>query len=806
MEKEIREIIDRMSLEEKAALCSGRDFWHTEPVDKAGLPSVLLTDGPHGLRKQKGDFGGFSTDSHESTCFPTASCLASSWDRELLREVGEALGEECVEQDVAVLLGPGANIKRSPLCGRNFEYFSEDPLLSGELAGAMIQGIQSKGAGASLKHFAVNNQESNRMTIDALVDERALREIYLAGFETAVKKGKPHTVMCSYNRVNGTYASQNRFLLTEILRNEWGFDGVVVSDWGAVSDRVAALQAGLDLEMPGPCPENDRAIVDAVRSGKLDESVLDEAVARILRLVLRYQSGRKEKNEIDREAHHRLAVKAAAEGAVLLKNEDGILPLRKGMRVALIGEFAKHPRYQGAGSSLVKPWRLENAYDQGVRLDYHSSITYSRGYDIRSDKPDQKLIEEACEAAKAADVAIILAGLTDDYESEGFDRTHMKMPPSHNILISEVAKANPNVVVVLCNGAPVEMPWIDEVKAVLELYLSGQGGGTALWKLLYGEANPCGKLAETFPRRLEDCPCSAWFPMGPKAVEYRESIYVGYRYYDTAGVEPLFPFGHGLSYTRFEYCDLVLESGRITDGDKLNLSFKIKNTGTMAGKEIAQVYVRDVESTIFRPDKELKEFVKVSLEPGEEKVVRISLDSRAFAFYDARSGKWKVESGEFEILVGASSRDIRLKARVLVESGDEQDVEAWDMRDLLPSYYSPKPAWDIPTAEFEMLYGKTVAHPPVHGKGTFTKDSTLNEVSRVFAGRVFRNIIFRTARKMYRDKDEKTARMMLKSLGETPLRQLCQNTGGRISHKTIDGLVMIFNGKLFKGIARILSR
>ena len=805
MEKQIREIIDRLTLQEKASLCSGKDFWYTEAIDRVGLPSVLLADGPHGLRKQK-QSKDFSGGSYEATCFPTASCLASSWDRDLLRQVGEALGEECLQEDVGVLLGPGANIKRSPLCGRNFEYFSEDPFLSGELAGALIQGVQSKGAGTSLKHYAANNQESNRMTIDAFVDERAMRKIYLAGFERAVKNAKPQTVMCAYNRVNGTYASQNHLLLTEILREEWGFEGVVVSDWGAVSDRVAALRAGLDLEMPGVGPENDQAIVEAVRSGELDESVLDEAVARLLSLILTYKANRKENYRFDRDAHHELAVKAAAEGAVLLKKDDGILPLKRGLRIALIGEFAEHPRYQGAGSSMVKPWRLDNAYNQGFQLPYHSAITYSRGYDRRSDQPDKELIEEACNAARSADVAVIIAGLTDDYESEGFDRTHMRMPPSHNLLIQEVAKANPNLVVVLCNGAPVEMPWIDQAKAVLELYLSGQGGGTALWRLLYGEANPCGKLAESFPKKLEDCPATPWFPMGPKGVEYRESIYIGYRFYDKAGVEPLFPFGHGLSYTRFEYSDMVLDREQITDRDILNISFKVKNTGSLAGKEIVQVYVRDVESAIFRPDRELKEFAKVSLEPGEEKVVRFGLDKRAFAFYDTHSKGWRVESGEFEILVGASSRDIRLKARIHVEADDGADPKTWDKRALLPSYYNPKPGWDIPKSEFDELYGKPVVHPPVHRKGTFTNDSTISEIRHVLAGRIFQGILIRKARKMSRGTDEKTLRMMMSSMEDSPLRQLSQNTGGRISQKTISGLVLIFNGKLVKGLAKLLSR
>ncbi len=805
MEEQIREIVNRLTLQEKASLCSGEDYWHTKAIERLGLPSVMLTDGPHGLRKQK-QSKDFSGGSYEATCFPTASCLAASWDRDLLRRVGEALGEECLQEDVGVLLGPGANIKRSPLCGRNFEYFSEDPFLSGELAGALIQGVQSKGVGTSLKHFAVNNQESNRMTIDAFVDERAMREIYLAGFERAVKKAGPRTVMCAYNKVNGTYASQNRLLLTQILREEWGYDGVVVSDWGAVSDRVAALKAGLDLEMPGVFPENDQAIVDAVRSGELDESVLDEAVARLIKLILQYKANKADGYRFDRDAHHRLVVEAACEGAVLLKNEDGILPLKKGMRIALIGEFAKHPRYQGAGSSMVNPWRLDNAYDQAMKLPNASDITYARGYDIRTDAPDRQLIEEACNAAKAADVAVILAGLTDDYESEGFDRTHMRMPPAHNVLIEEVARANPNVVVVLCNGAPVEMPWIGSARAVLELYLSGQGGGTALWKLLYGEVNPCGKLAETFPEKLEDCPATAWFPMGPKGVEYRESIYVGYRFYDKAGVKPLFPFGHGLSYTSFAYSDLVIEPEKTDENGILNISFRIRNTGSMTGKEIVQIYVRDVESTIFRPDKELKEFAKISLEPGEEKEVRFRLDRRAFAFYDTHSKSWQVESGEFEILVGASSRDIRLSGRVRIEGTGEVDPAVWDKREPLPFYYHPKPGCNIPKQEFDALYGKPVVHPPIHRKGTFTPDSTINEIRQVLAGRIVYRILAAAARRMNRDTDEKTLRMIMQSLDEAPLRQLNQNTGGRIGKKMIEGLVLLCNGKRLKGLVKMLSR
>jgi len=685
MAADIKKIISEMTLEEKAGLCSGLDFWHTKGIERLNIPSIMMADGPHGLRKKtegSDDIG--VKKSVPATCFPTASTLACSWDRKLLQKVGEAIGEECNAEEVAILLGPGVNIKRSPLCGRNFEYYSEDPCLSSELAASFIQGVQSQGVGTSIKHFAANNQERLRMTIDSIVDERTLREIYLASFEGAVKKSRPWTVMCSYNRLNGEYCSEKRSLLTDILREEWGFDGFVVSDWGAVNERVEALAAGLELEMPSSRGEGDKKIVEAVKSGKLSEKVLDQAVERLLTIIFKAAENNKKGMPYDKEKHHRLAREAAAECIVLLKNEGGILPLKKEGTYAIIGDFAKNPRYQGGGSSHVNPTKLDNAYDEINKIiEGYGKILYAKGYrdDIgeagnlsagefasNSDEPDDGLISEAQEIAAKADVAIVFAGLPESYESEGYDRKHMRIPDGQRKLIEAVANVQKNTVVVLCNGSPVQMPWIDNVKGVLECYLGGQAGGGAIADILFGIKNPCGKLAETFPVRLNDNPSFLNFPGDNKKVEYREGIFVGYRYYDTKGLPPLFPFGYGLSYTSFEYTGISIDKTEISDNETVQISVKVKNTGNMKGKEIVQVYVRDVESTVIRPYKELKGFEKVELAPGEEKTVVITLDKRAFAYYDTEIGNWHVESGEFEILVGRSSADIALKEKITVKS------------------------------------------------------------------------------------------------------------------------------------------
>lgn len=587
----------------------------------------------------------------------------------MIKQVGVALGEECQAEDVAILLGPAANIKRSPLCGRNFEYFSEDPYLSSEMASSHIEGVQSQGVGTSLKHFAVNNQEHRRMTTSAEVDERTLREIYLASFEGAVKQSQPWTVMCAYNQVNGEFCSENAYLLTDILKGEWGHEGFVVSDWGAVNERVDGLSAGLELEMPGNGGERDKMIIDAVRSGDISEDILDKAVERLLNIIFRAVDKKKENASYDAAVHHELARKVARESMVLLKNEDGILPLKQAGNVAVIGAFAQTSRYQGGGSSHVRPTKLENVYEEITRtMDNHGDVTYASGYVLDNDEIDQRLIDEAKETATKSDVALVFAGLPDRYESEGYDREHMQIPMNQQKLIEEVSAVQPNTVVVLSNGSPIEMFWIKKVKGVLECYLGGQAGGGAVSDIVFGKASPCGKLAETFPKQLSDNPSHLNFPGEDDKVGYHEGLFVGYRYYDTKGMEPLFPFGYGLSYTTFEYSDLTVDSREIRDDETVNVHVTVKNMGSLTGKEIVQVYVKDNESSVTRPEKELKGFAKVALEPGEEKTVSFTLDKRAFAYYDVERKDWHVETGDFTIAIAKSSRDIVLAECVRVVS------------------------------------------------------------------------------------------------------------------------------------------
>jgi beta-glucosidase len=665
VERDIKSLIAQMTLEEKASLCSGLDNWHTKPIERLGIPSIRMSDGPHGLRKEVPN----QQTSVPSTCFPTAVTTASSWDRELIKQMGQAIAQECQAEEVDIILGPAINIKRSPLCGRNFEYFSEDPYLSSQLATAYIQAVQSMGVGTSLKHYAANNQEYRRFTIDETIDERTLREIYLSNFEGAVKEGKPWTVMCSYNRVNGILASENKYLLTDILKEEWGFEGFVVSDWGAVDERVEGIKAGLDLEMPSSYGIGDQKIIEAVKIGKLDEKELDQTVERLLKIIFKAVDNRKRGTTYDKQAHHKLARKIAGESMVLLKNQDNILPLKKEGTIAIIGAFAKKPRYQGGGSSHVNPTKLDNALEEIEKLvQGKAKIIYEEGYNLDNDEMNQELIDKAKETAKKSNVAIIFAGLPDRYESEGYDRKHMKMPENHNKLIEEVSKVQPNTIVVLSNGAPVEIPWIDKVKGLLESYLGGQAGGGAVADILFGEVNPSGKLAETFPKKLSHNPSYLNFPGEGNKVEYREGVFVGYRYYDKKEIEPLFPFGYGLSYTTFEYTDISVDKKEITDKETIEVKVKVKNTGKVKGKEIVQLYIRDVESKVNRPEKELKGFEKIELAPGEEKTVTFKLDKRSFAYYNTEIRDWYVESGEFEILVGKSSKEIELKETVKVNS------------------------------------------------------------------------------------------------------------------------------------------
>ena len=671
MKRDVKGIIREMTLEEKAGMCSGKDFWHLKGVERLGIPEVMVSDGPHGLRKQaaEADHLGLN-ESIKAVCFPTACATACSFDRDLLEEMGERIGDECQAEDLSVILGPAVNIKRSPLCGRNFEYFSEDPYLASQMAAAHIKGVQSKNVGTSIKHFAANNQEHRRMSCSSEVDERTLREIYLAAFETAIKEAKPDTVMCSYNRINGEFASENHWLLTEVLRDEWGFDGYVMSDWGAVNDRVKGLKAGLELEMPASGGTTDKEIVEAVKNGELDEAVLDRAVERILNIVFKFVDNRQE-GKFDKEEDHKLAAKIEAESMVLLKNE-GVLPLpTQGKKIAFIGKFAEAPRFQGGGSSHINSFKITGALEAAKEV---AQVTYAQGYDIKEDVIDQDMLNQAVETAKEADVAVIFAGLPDAFESEGYDRSHMRMPQCQNTLISEIAKVQENVVVVLHNGSPVEMPWADEVKGILEAYLGGQAVGQAEVDVLFGKANPCGKLAETIPYKLADNPSYLNFPGDGQTVAYKEGVFVGYRYYDTKEMPVRYPFGYGLSYTTFEYSDLQLSADKIKDTDTLKVTLKVKNTGDRAGKEIVQLYVADKTGAACRPVKELKNFVKVELQPQEEKTVEMELDKRSFAWYNTQIHDWYAASGEYEILAAASSRDIRLKKTVYVESTTELPI------------------------------------------------------------------------------------------------------------------------------------
>lgn len=680
---DVKKLVNELTLEEKASLCSGADFWHTKAIDRLNIPAAMVSDGPHGIRKQESlaDHMGVA-ESIKAIGFPTASAMACSFDRDLLHKVGDTLGEECVAEDLAVLLGPGINMKRSPICGRNFEYYSEDPVVAGELGAAFVNGVQEHGVGTSLKHFAANNQEWRRMSISAEIDERTLREIYLAAFETVVKKAQPWTIMCSYNRINGVYSCENDWLLNKVLRDEWGFEGLVMTDWGAMDERVPSLKAGLDLEMPDCHGETDKLIVKAVQSGELEESVLDTAVERILTMVDKYLTARKGidpasmvhplpssvERGYDVAAHHALARTTAEQSAVLLKNED-ILPLQKDKKIAFIGEFAKVPRIQGGGSSHINNTSIESALDAAG-----DSVSYAQGFHIDEETTDETLLQEAITLAKESDVAVIFAGLPDSFESEGFDRTHLNMPANQNELIARISEVQPNVVVVLHSGSPIAMPWLDKVAGVLQMYLAGQASGGAAVNLLFGDATPCGKLAETFPLHLEDNPSYLNFPGNREKVCYQEGVFIGYRYYDKKKMDVLFPFGYGLSYTDFTYSNMkVTVNGKnaadvdvIKETDEIVVSADITNTGNCDGAEIVQLYIKNPVVYEIRPEKELRDFAKVFLKAGETKTVTFTLNARAFSYYETRIHDWYAESGDYEILLASSSRDIRLQYTVSI--------------------------------------------------------------------------------------------------------------------------------------------
>jgi beta-glucosidase len=700
----IDSLLAEMTLEEKALLTSGRDAWSTQPVDRLDIPFIWMADGPHGLRRAPStDTWGYG-DQLPATCFPTASALAATWDVALLSEVGAALGRESSALGVNLLLGPGVNIKRSPLGGRNFEYFSEDPYLSGKLGAAYIQGVQSQGVGTSLKHYAANNVETERMWANSAVDDRTLNEIYFTPFEIAVREAQPWSVMACYNRVQGVYGTQSPDMLTRKLKQDWGFEGIVVSDWDAVIDRVEGIRAGMHLEMPGkPGHVTNQIIIDAVNNGELDEAQLDNVVRDILRVVLKANT-LASPAEQNLDGHHDFARRVASEAITLLKNDGGVLPLAadKTRKIAVIGEFAVNPRYQGNGSSEVKPPRVDNFMDI-VRNEYGDEfeIEYAQGYNLGDDE-DFSLVDDAVRIAGDADVALVLAGLPLHYESEGIDRLHIDLPPAHNRLIEAVAEQQPNTVVVLTNGSAVAMPWVDGVPAIVEAWLGGQAGAGAIADVVFGKANPSGKLAETFPVRLEDTPAFLNFPAEDGEVLYGERIFVGYRWYDERRIAPLFPFGHGLSYTEFAYIDLVVSAQRFSNEDTLTVAVTVTNSGNTAGKEVVQLYVRDLEASVRRPDKELRGFHKVALAPGESQTVAFELTERDFAHYSTRHERWLAESGDFETLIGASSRDIRLRQTVTLQSEKQLNYrfseytffrEFWSNPELRPLVIELMPNW-----------------------------------------------------------------------------------------------------------------
>ena len=801
----IKQLLKKMTLEEKTSLLSGSDFWHVQDLPRHGIGKIMVADGPHGLRKMPENVEQLGMDAGApATCFPAAVTMACSWDPELLARAGKALAEECLAANISVLLGPGLNIKRSPLCGRNFEYYSEDPYLSGKLAAGFVNGLQSEGVGACIKHFAANNQEYYRFVINELIDERSLREIYLTGFEITVKDSRPWTVMGSYNRINEIYSCENKYLLAEILRGEWGFEGLVMTDWGAMSDRPAAVSAGLDLEMPGSGGLNDAIVAEAVRSGTLSESDVDKAAARVIELVQKAEAARRPGFKADLDANHRLASEIAEQSMVLLKNEGLVLPLSETEDIAVIGAMAKEVRYQGTGSSEINPTRLEIAYEELCKTAGRT-LPYAAGYKTDKDGADRALMDEAVAAAKRADKVVLFIGLPKLFESEGFDRVDMRIPENQRALAEALASAGRPLIVVLCNGSPAEMPWIDKADGALEAYLGGQAGGSAIARLLYGKANPCGKLAETFPLKLEDNPSYNYFPGSPAQVQYREGLYVGYRYYDSAEKDVLFPFGFGLSYTKFEYSGLKVSKTEISEGEKIVVGCVVTNAGSRAGREIVQLYVHDVESAVYRPEQELKGFVKLSLRPGESKRAEFSLNKRAFAFYDVGMKDWAVESGDFELRIGASSRDIRLKTVINVDSEHKPALSEELKSDLSEYYRPPKSPAIFSDKAFSALYGKAPLPPkPIK---PFDKNSPVSDLRCSFFGRAFVKLAIGAAHKRFGDSQDETTWMMTRrSIEQNSLRAIVLNSGGKdINFVMMNGIIDLANGKVFRGLAKTIK-
>ena len=787
-----QDIISKMTLLEKVILTSGKNFWESQEILAHHIPSIFFADGPHGIRKQAlaADHLGLN-ESLKATCFPTAVTIASSFDKELGEEIGVCLGKEALAQKVNVLLGPGLNIKRNPRCGRNFEYFSEDPYLAGNMAGSYVKGIQSNGISACLKHFACNSQEEKRMTLNSVVDERALREIYLTGFEIAVKEAKPKTIMSSYNLINGVYANENEHVLKEILRNEWGYDGVVLTDWGGENDRVKGLIAGNEMEMPGAGGDTVRDIMVAIKEGRLEESVLDENIDRLLDLILTTSKpfeGDK-KYEFDVEKHHAFAVKCAEESMVLLKNEDNILPLKEKTKVALFGDFAMTPRYQGAGSSLVNCTKLENTLDIVKEYDFEY-LGHEKGFH-RFGKKSNGLIKKALKLANKAEVVVVYLGLDEAIEAEGLDRKNIKINDNQVELLKALKEAGKKVVAVLHAGSVVEMPWLKYCDALLNAYLPGQGGARAVLNVLTGKVNPSGKTAETYPLSYDDVPSKVDFPARGSSIYYRDSIFVGYRYYNKVNKDVLFPFGFGLSYSKFEYSDLKV--------DEKGVSFTITNSSDVDGKEIAQLYVSKVDSKIYRSAPELKGFVKVSLKAHESKVVRIDFDEYTYRFFDVKKNAWNKEAGEYQLLVGASSRDIRLEDKINIEGDVLEEVSD------IPSYYSGD-IQNVSDNEFKLIYQNDLPSTSLNfiKKNRIYVDynTTVNELryAKGWTGRFFSGVIRFAIGLLKVFGDVKTSNTLVMGVLHQPMRGLSRMTGGALTYKQLDGLIKMFNGHFFKGL------
>ena len=780
-------LLKELTLEEKCALLSGAETFKTRGMPKHGIPQIWLSDGPHGLRKQAGESDHLGLNpSVPATCFPTASAVANSWDAALGEEIGAALGEEAAAQEVSVLLGPGLNMKRNPLCGRSFEYFSEDPYLAGKLAAGYIRGIQSKGVAACPKHFAVNSQETRRMASDSIVDERTLREIYLTGFEIAVKEGHPRSIMSSYNLVNGTYANENKHLLMEILRGEWGFDGAVITDWGGSNDHALGVKNGSTLEMPAPGGDSVRELLAAVESGKITESDIDARLSELLPLVFDTKAALDAApREFDAAAHHALARRAAAESLVLLKNEGSLLPLAAGSKVAVIGDFAKNPRYQGAGSSMVNSTQVDVLLDKLIDSELNV-IGYQQGFD-RHGKPDAALQKSACELATQADTVILCMGLDEIAESEGLDRSNLRLAQNQVDLLQAVAAVNPKIVVVLYSGSVVETPWLDNCQALLYAALGGQAGAGAVADALTGKVNPCGKLAETWPLAYADVPSAADFATRRKTVEYREGLYIGYRYFTTAEKAVRFPFGYGMSYTTFAYSDMA--------ADEQGVSLTVTNTGSVAGTEIVQLYVAKKNSELFRPEKELKGFARVTLAPGEKQRITIMLDDKAFRFWNVKANRWEIEGGEYELLVGASVEDIRLCEKISVHG--TATVHPYEDRDL-DCYYKGD-VLSVSDADFEKLLG----HPIPNGKTKIDRNLTLGELNHARSPLGWLVWLVLT---ILLDVSYKRGKPDLNILFQynMPLRALAKMTNGAISMGMVDGIVMELQGFWILGLVRVI--